>query len=217
MVPIAEALQQALQTQGIRVEWLWLTPQLCGPRGEDLHMTLQIKMAAVGCVQKCCPQHCDQEPQPSCAALWKLHPLLAAVVLAVQLLNHVWHFATPWIAMPQASLSFTIFWSLLKFMSMESVMPSNHHILCRSLFLPSIFPSIRVFSSELALRFRWPYYWSFSFSINPSNEYSGLISFSIDWFDLLAVQGTLKSLLQHHNLKASILCICKAHKPVSGT
>ena len=106
----------------------------------------------------------------------------------------------------QASLSFIILQSLLKLMSTESVMPSNHIILCHPpLLLPSIFPSIRVFSSELALCIKWPKYWSFSFSISPSNEYSGMISFRIDWFDLLAVQETLKSLLQHHNLKASVL------------
>ena len=115
-------------------------------------------------------------------------------------------FVTPWTAACQASLYFTISWSLLKLMSIESVMPSNHLILCRLLLLlPSIFPSIRVFSSELALHIRWLKYWSFSFSISPSNEYSGLISFRIDWFDLLAIQGNLKSLLQHHSSKASIL------------
>ena len=104
--------------------------------------------------------------------------------------------AASWTAAHQASLSFTISWSLLKPMSIESVMPFNHLILCRPLLLlPSIFPSIRVFSNELPLHIRWPKYWSFSFSINPSNEYSGLISFRIDWFDLLAVQGTLKHLL----------------------
>ena len=114
--------------------------------------------------------------------------------------------ATPWTAAHQASLSFTISQSLLKLMSIESVMPSNHIILyCPLLLLPSIFPSIRVFSNESALCIRWPKYWSFSFSISPSSEYSGLISLRIDWFDLLAVQGSLKSLLQHHNLKASIL------------
>ena len=103
-------------------------------------------------------------------------------------------------------LSFTNSHSLLKLMSIKSVMPSNHLILCYPLLpLPSIFPSIRVFSSESVFRFKWPKYWSFSFSISPSNEYSGLISFRIDWFHLLAVQGTLKSLLQHHSLKASIL------------
>ena len=106
----------------------------------------------------------------------------------------------------QASLSFPNSQSLLKLMSIESVMPSNHLILCHHLFqLPSIFPSIRVFSNESALRIRWPKYWSFSFSISPSNEYSGLISFRMDWLDLLAVQGTLKSLLQQHRSKASIL------------
>ena len=103
-------------------------------------------------------------------------------------------------------LFFTISWRLLKFMSVESVMPSNHHVLCRPLLLlPSIFPRIRVFSNESVLRIRWPKNWSFSFSIVPSNEYSGLISFRMDWLDLLAVQGTLKSLLQHHSSKASVL------------
>ena len=113
---------------------------------------------------------------------------------------------TPRTTAHQASLSFIISQSLLKLMSIESVMPSNHLIFCHPLLLlPSIFPSIRVFSSESALCIRWPKYWSFSFSISPSDEYSGLISFRIDWFDLLAVQGTLKSLLQHHSSKASIL------------
>ena len=124
----------------------------------------------------------------------------------VQLLSCVLLFATPWTATCQGFLSFTISQSLLRFTAIELVMPSNHLILCHPLLLlPSIFPSIRVFSSELALCIRWPKYWSFSLSINPSNEYSGLIYFRIDWFDLLAVQGTLKSLLQHHNEKASIL------------
>ena len=112
---------------------------------------------------------------------------------------------TPWTATCQASLSITNSWSLLKLMSIESVKPSNHLILCRPLLLPSIFPSIRVFSNESVLHIRWPKYWSFSFSISPSNEYSGLISFRMDWLDLLAVQGTLKSLLQHHSSKASVL------------
>ena len=112
----------------------------------------------------------------------------------------------PWTAALQASLSITNSRSLLKLMSIESVMPSSHLILfCPLLLLPSVFPSIRVFSSESVLCIRWPKYWSFSFSISPSNEYSGLISFRIDWFDLLEVQGTLKSLLQHHSSKASIL------------
>ena len=114
--------------------------------------------------------------------------------------------ATPWTATCQASLSITNSQSLLKLMSIELVMPSNHLILCHPLLLaPSIFPSIRVFSNESVLRIRWPKDWSFSFSISPSNKYSGLVSFRMDWLDLLAVQGTLKSLLQYHSSKASIL------------
>ena len=125
---------------------------------------------------------------------------------SVQSLSCVWLFATPWTAAHQASLSITNYWSLPKLMSTESVMPSNHLILCCPLLLPpSIFPSIRVFSNESALRMRWPKYWSFSFNISPSNEHPGLISFRMDWLDLLAVQGTLKSLLQHHSSKASVL------------
>ena len=125
---------------------------------------------------------------------------------SVQLLSRVWLFVTPWTAACQASLSITNSQSLLKLMSIKSVTPPNHFILCHPLLLlPSIFPSIRVFSSESVLCIRWPKYWSFSFSISPSNQYSGLISFRIHWLDLLAVQGTLKSLLQHHSLKASIL------------
>ena len=109
---------------------------------------------------------------------------------------------TPWTAACQVSLFFTISWNLLKLMSMESVMPSNQLVLCRPLLLlPSIFPSIRVFSNKSVLRIRWPKDWSFSFSISPSKEYSGLISFRMDWLDLLAVQGTLKSLLQHHTVQ----------------
>ena len=132
--------------------------------------------------------------------------ILSLNPLVVQLLTSVVLFVTPWTATCQASLSFTISLNLLKLMSIEWMMPSNHLILCcLLLLLPSIFPSIRVFSNELALRIRWPKYWGFSFSISPSNEYSGLISFRIDWFDLLAVQGTLKSLPQHHSSKASIL------------
>ena len=123
----------------------------------------------------------------------------------VQLLSRVWLLEIPWTAACQASLSITNSWTLLKLMSMESVMPSNHLILCRPLLLPpSIFPSIWIFSNESVLRIRWPKYWNFNFSISPSNEYSGLISFRMDW-DLLAVQGTLKNLLQDHGSKASIL------------
>ena len=125
---------------------------------------------------------------------------------SVQLCSCVRLFVTPWTATCQASLSITNSWSLLKLMSMESVMLHNHLIHCHSLLLlPSIFYSIRLFSNESVLPIRWPKYWSFSFSISPSNEYSGLISFKMDCFDLLAVQGTLKSLLQHHSSKASIL------------
>ena len=130
---------------------------------------------------------------------------------SVQWLIHVWFFATSWTTACQASLSIINSQSLLKFMPIESVMPSNHLILCHPLLLlnllllPSIFPSIRVFSNESALHIKWPKYWSFSFSISPCNEYSGLISFRTDWLDLLAVQGIHKSFLQHHSSKASIL------------
>ena len=125
---------------------------------------------------------------------------------SVQSFSHVRLFATPWTAAPQANLSIINSQSLLKLVSIESVMPSNHLILCRPLLLPhSVFPSIRVFSNESVLHIRWPKYWSFSFIISPSSEYSGLIPFRMDWLDLLAVQGTLKSLLQHHSSKASIL------------
>ena len=134
------------------------------------------------------------------------YDLVVIEVVVVYLLSHVWLFATPWTAARQASLSFTISKSLLYLMSIESVTPSNHLILCCPLLLlPSIFPSIRVFSNESVLCIRWPKYWSFSFNISPSNEHSELISFMMDQSDLLAVQGTLKSLLQHHSSKASIL------------
>ena len=135
---------------------------------------------------------------------WEGHNITSGS--SVQSLRHVWLFVIPSTAACQASLSITNSRSLLKFMSIELVMPSKHLVLCHPLLLlPSIFPSIRLFSSESVLRIRWPKYWSFSFSISPSNEYSGLISFRIDWSDLLAVQGTLKSLLQQHSSKASIL------------
>ena len=131
--------------------------------------------------------------------------LLGYQLSSVQSLSRIWLFVTPWIAARQASLSITNSWSLLKFTPITSVMPPNHLILCHPFFLlPSIFPSIRVFSNESVL-IRWPKYWSFSLSISTSNEYSGLISFRIDWLDILAVQGTLKSLLQHHSSEASIL------------
>ena len=129
-----------------------------------------------------------------------------AVLSSVQSLSHVQLFVTSWTAARRASLSIINSCSLLKLMSIESVMPSNHLILCCSLFfLPSIFPSIRVFSNESVLHIRWPKYWRFSLNISPSNEYSGLISFRMNWLDFFAVQGTLKSLFQHHSSKASIL------------
>ena len=124
---------------------------------------------------------------------------------SVQSHSRVWLFATPWTAARQASLFITNFWSLPKPRSIESVMPSNHLILCHPLLLPSIFPSFRVFSNESALRIRWQKYWSFNFNISPSNDHPILIPFKMDWLDFLAVQGTLKSLLQHHSSKASNL------------
>ena len=131
---------------------------------------------------------------------------LGPSISSVRLLSHVRLLVSPWTAACQASLSITNSWSLLKLMSIESVMLSNYLILCQPLLLlPSIFPRIRVFSNESVLHIRWPKYWSFSFSISPSNEYSGLISLRIDWFDLLVVQGTLKSLLQHHIQKHQFL------------
>ena len=131
--------------------------------------------------------------------------VLESVSVSVQSLSRVWLLVTPWTAARQASLSITNSWSLPKLMSIESVMPSNHLILCRPLLLPSIFPNIRVFSNQSAPRIRWPKYWSFSFNISLSNEHPELISSRMDWLDLHAVQGTLKSLLQHHSSKASVL------------
>ena len=139
-------------------------------------------------------------------------PLPLLSISSVQSLSRVWLFATPWTAPRQASLSISNSRSLLKLLSIELVMPSNQLILCRPLLLPpSIFPRIRVFSNKSALHIRWPKYWSFSFSISPPNEYSELIFFRIDWFDLLAVQGTLKSLPQHRNLKASVLWLSASY------
>ena len=145
---------------------------------------------------------------PIVKELWKfyLKPRLSFEISSVQLLSHFQLFATPWTAARQASLLITNYRSLLKLMSTESMMLSNHLILCCPLLLlPSIFPIIRVFSNELVLHIRWPQYWSFSFSISPSNEYSGPISFRMDQLDLLADQGAIKSLLQYHSSKASIL------------
>ena len=147
---------------------------------------------------------------PQCGWTWFHRQISLKLILSqcvsVQLLSRVWLFATPWITARQASLSITNSQSSLKLMSIESVMPSNYLILCCPLLLlPPIPPSIRVFSNESTVRMRWPKYWSFSFSISPSNEHPGLISFRMDWLDFLTVQGTLKSLLQHHSSKASIL------------
>ena len=144
--------------------------------------------------------------QPPWRTVWRFLKKLKTSISSVQSLSCVRLFATPWTAACQASLSITSSWRLLKLMSIRSVVPSNHVILsCPLLLLLSIFPSITVFSNESVLHTRWPKYWRFSFSISPSNEYSGLISFRIDWLDLLSVQGTLKSLLQHHSSKAPIL------------
>ena len=149
----------------------------------------------------------DVKPFVNCTTAHKCEQLFSHFQFSsVQSLSRVWFFATPWTAARQAYLSITNSQSPPKPMSIKLMMPSNHLILCHPLLLlPSVFPSIRVFSSESALRIRWPKYWSFSFSISPSNEHPGLISFRIDWLDLLTVQGTLKSLLQHHSSKASIL------------
>ena len=146
------------------------------------------------------------QKRQSSTQMWELMKLLFFFHFVVQSVSCVWIFVTPWTAVRQASLSITNSWSLPKLISIESVMPSNHLILCPPLLLPpSIFPSIRVFSNESVLHIRWPKYWSFSFSISPYNEYSGLIFFRMDSFDLLEVQGTLKSLLQHHSSKAAII------------
>ena len=146
--------------------------------------------------------------------IFQLSSDLIGIVSSVQSLSRVWLFVTPWTAARQASLSVTNSRSLPKLMSIELMMPYNHRILCPPLLLlPSIFPNIRVFSNESALHIRWPKYWSFSFNISPSNEHPGLISFRMDWLDLLAVQGSLKSLLQHHSSKASILLCSVLYSP----
>ena len=167
---------------------------------------------STGCVGSYLLVRSIPSPRPFLMKLigcWKaagIKPPFLTHLSSVQLLSCVWLFATAWTAARQASLFITNSRSLLKLMSIESVMPSSHLILCHPLLLsPSVFPSIRVFSNDLALCMRWPKYWSFSFSISPSKEYPGLISFRMDWLDLLAVQGTLKSLLQHHSSEASIL------------
>ena len=185
---------------------LQLCPTLCdsidgSPPGSPVPGILQARTLEWVAISR------EQNNSKTCttsASLTRLKPLI--VLSSVESLSHVQLFATPWPAACQASLSVTNSQSLLKLMSIESVIPSNHFILCCPLLLlPSNFPSIRVFSNESVLHIRWPKYWTFGFSISPSNEYSGLISIRVDWLDLLAVQGTLKSLLQHHTSKASIL------------
>ena len=162
----------------------------------DSAMTLSVQFSSV---TQSCPTLCDTMNR-STSGLPVHHHLLEFTQ------SHVQMFVTSWTAVHQASLSITNSWSLLKLMSIGSVTPFSHLILCHPLcLLPSIFPSIRVFSNESVLHIRWPKDWSFSFSISPSNEHPGLISFRMDWLDFLAIQGTLKSLLQHHSSKASIL------------
>ena len=181
----------------------------CNPPGSSVHGILQARI--MEWVAMPSPRGSSQLRDQthvsyvSCIGRWVLYHS-CHLFSSVQSLSHVPLLATPWTAAHQASLSITNSQSLLKLMYIESVIPYNYLILCHPLLLPpSIFPSIRVFSNESVLCIRWPKYWSFSFSISPSNEYSGLISFRMDWLDLLAVQETLKSLLQHHSLKESIL------------
>ena len=189
-----------------------LCPTLCYPMdcslpGSSVHGDSSGRNSGVGChalLQGIFPT--QGWTQISCIAADSFTVWTTSSVSSVQLLSCVWLFVTLWTAAFQASLSITNSWNLLKLMSIELVMPSNHLILCHPLLLPpSIFPSIRVFSKVSVLRIRWPKYWSFSFSISSSNEYSGLISFRMDWLDLLAVQGTLKRLFQHLSSKASVL------------
>ena len=170
-----------------------------------------LDLLAVQGTLKSLPQHHSSKASISwCSAFFMVqlsHPYMTTgkTFSSAQSLSRVRLFATPWTAAQQVSLSIINSWSLLKLMSIESMMPSNHLIFYRPLLVPSIFSSIRAFSNYSALRIRWPNYWSFSFNISPSNEHPGLSSFRMDWLDLLAVQGTLKSLPQHHSSKASIL------------
>ena len=198
--------QQSLDHAAAAAKMLQSCPTLCdpidgSPPGSPIPGILQARTLEWVAISR------KQNNSKTCttsASLTRLKPLI--LLSSVESLSHVRLFATLWPAACQASLSVTNSQSLLKLISIESVMPSNHFILCRPLLLlPSNFPSIRVFSNESVLHIRWPKYWTFGFSISPSNEYSGLISIRMDWLDLLAVQGTLKSLLQHHTSKASIL------------
>ena len=178
-------------------------PMDCSPPGLPAHhQLLELTQTHVHWVRDAIqPSHPLSSPSPLTFALSPG----TAQLSSVQSLCHVWLFVTPWTTACQASLPINNSRSLLKLISIELVMPSNHLILCHPLLLlPSIFPSIRVFSNESALCLKWTKYWSFTFSVSPSNEYSGLISFRMDWLDLLAIQRTLKSLLQHHSSRASI-------------
>ena len=200
---------EKLEDKGTVLVWEWGAEATwhCLSRNQDLRRPRQRALAlGPGLPHSSSPLSTSTRPTRR-HVTQTLHPSINAafwVLSSVQSLSRVQLFATPWTAACQASLSITSSQSLLKLMSTESVMPSNHLILSRSLLLPpSIFPSIRVFSSESAVCIRWPKYWSFSFSVSPSSEYSGPISFRMDWLDLLAVQGTLKSLLQHHSSKGN--------------
>ena len=208
---------QKLKTKRTMWKWKWLshvqifvTPWLYSPWNSPGQNT---RMGSLFHLQGIAPTQGSNPGLPHCRQILyqlshKRSPRLLEWVQfsSAQSLSPVWFFAIPWIAAHQASLSIINSQNLLRLKSTELVMPSNHLILCCSLLLPpSIFPSIRVFTNQSLLHNRWPKYWSFSFSISPSNEYSGLISFRIDWSDLLAVQWTFKSLLQYHSLKASIL------------
>ena len=198
----AKSLQSCLTLWDPRLPHPWDSPGK--NTGVGYHFTSVMSDSAILCaVAWQAPRPWDS---PSKNTGVNYHALLQVQFSSVQSLSRVWLFATSWTGTHRASLSITNSQRLLKIMSIESVMPSNYLILCCPLLLTlSIFPRIRVFSNESALCIRWPKYWSFSFNISPSNEYSGLISFRIDWLDLLEVQGTLKSLLQHHSSKASIL------------
>ena len=186
----------------------WMKHKLESRLPGQIWITLDMQMTSSLCGKwRGTKEPLDESERGEWKSWLKTKIMASGPISSVQLLSHVWLFVTPWTSARQASMSVTNSQSLLKLMSIESVMPSSHLILCCPLLLlPSTFPSIRVFSKELVLHIRWPKYWSFSFSISPSNEYSGLISFRMDWLDFLAVQGTLKRLLQQQSWKASILC-----------
>ena len=211
-----DALEKEMTTYSNILAWKipWLSLAGYSQIWRTLKYNLKYKQAyseateVLSVTEPCCSHIRSHEAlSKPCKMRWDYLPFfLAQAVVVVQLLSRVQLFVAPWTAGRKASLSFTISWHLFRLTSSDSVMSSNQLLLCHPLLLlPSILPNSRVFSSELALRIRWPKYWKVSFGISPSNEYSGLISFSIDWFDLLAVQGTLKTPLQHHSLKASIL------------